>query len=35
VYKSYAYGDWFGELSEVEAGKGYWVNVDKNINLSF
>jgi hypothetical protein len=27
VYRSYAYGDWFGSLSSLEPGKGYWLNV--------
>ncbi|ODS36488.1 hypothetical protein BEH94_02510 [Candidatus Altiarchaeales archaeon WOR_SM1_SCG] len=28
-YHSYAYGDWFGELSTIEPGKGYWLNMAK------
>ncbi|ODS36489.1 hypothetical protein BEH94_02515 [Candidatus Altiarchaeales archaeon WOR_SM1_SCG] len=26
-YRSYAYGDWFGELDTIEPGKGYWINM--------
>jgi uncharacterized repeat protein (TIGR01451 family) len=29
VYRSYAYGDWFGDLNTIEPGKGYWVNMAK------
>jgi uncharacterized repeat protein (TIGR01451 family) len=30
IYRSYAYGDWFGSLSSLEPGKGYWLNVKEN-----
>jgi uncharacterized repeat protein (TIGR01451 family) len=29
VYRSYAYGDWFGDLNTFEPGKGYWLNIAK------
>jgi uncharacterized repeat protein (TIGR01451 family) len=34
VYRSYAYGDWFGELDTIEPGKGYWVNTAENSAIS-
>ena len=34
IYRSYAYGDWFGDLSEIEVGRGYWLNMKENANLT-
>jgi len=34
VYKSEYMNKWFGDLSNLEAGKGYWVKVENNGNLA-
>jgi len=34
IYRSYAYGDWFGDLSSIEPGKGYWLNIAGTSKLS-
>ena len=33
VHKSYAYGDWFGNLSTIDSGKGYWLWVNESVIL--
>ncbi|ODS40603.1 hypothetical protein BEH94_01200 [Candidatus Altiarchaeales archaeon WOR_SM1_SCG] len=33
-YRSYAYGDWFGDLSEIKPGKGYWINIPRNDTIA-
>jgi len=33
-YRSYAYGDWFGDLAKMEPGRGYWVYADNQCTLS-
>jgi len=32
-YRSYAYGDWFGELNKIEYGRGYWINMNVDADL--
>jgi hypothetical protein len=34
IYRSYAYGDWFGTLSSIEPGKGYWLNIPQGSELA-
>ncbi len=34
VYKSKYMNKWFGDLSEIKPGKGYWLKVDEDVNLT-
>jgi len=34
VYKSEYMNKWFGDLSNLEAGKGYWIKVNEDCNLT-
>ncbi len=34
VYKSEYMNKWFGDLSEIKPGKGYWLKVDEDVNLT-
>ena len=33
AYKSYYLGGWFGNLSTMDAGRGYWLWVNESVNL--
>ncbi|MFN3527677.1 MAG: hypothetical protein ACK4YO_01070, partial [Candidatus Altarchaeaceae archaeon] len=34
IYKSKYMNKWFGNLSKIEAGKGYWIKVTEDCNLT-